>query len=161
MRDIYELSEDVSGKYSVPVLFDKKTNRIINNESSEIIRILNNAFDIPSIDLYPERLRSIIDETNAWIYPQLNNGVYRCGFAQSQEAYDTAIIEVLTALERLEGILARQRYLCSNDQITEADIRLYPTLVRYDEVYIVYFKASYVYFCNRCISFAILKILSQ
>jgi putative glutathione S-transferase len=120
------------------------TNKIVNNESSEIIRILNTAFGLSDLDLYPEHLRASIDETNAWIYAQLNNGVYRCGFAQSQAAYDSSITDVLGALGRIEGILSTQRYLCSDDQITEADVRLYPTLVRYDEVYIVYFKVEMI-----------------
>jgi putative glutathione S-transferase len=96
-----------AGKYTVPILFCKKTNQIINNESSEIVRLLN-SISLVTLDLYPQHLRYIIDSTNEWIYHQLNNGVYRCGFAQSQEAYDEAIIDVTAALERIELILSSQ-----------------------------------------------------
>ena len=108
VRDIYEFSDDKAGKYTVPVLFCKETNRIVNNESSEIIRLLNRASDT-TLDLYPEHLRDEIDEVNAWIYSQLNTGVYRCGFAQSQEAYAAAFEDVYSALMRIENILSTKR----------------------------------------------------
>ena len=145
VRELYELSADQTGKYSVPVLWDKKTSTIVNNESSEIIRMFNSAFDEvagnPEFDLYPEDLRAEIDAVNEWIYPNINNGVYRCGFAKSQAAYDKAVDDLFGSLERVEEILGRQRYI-AGDRLTEADIRLFMTLVRFDEVYVVYFKTN-------------------
>jgi len=130
-----------------PVLWDKETRSIVSNESSEILRMLNSEFQefakgpLKDHDFYPEKLRSEIDALNDWIYPQINNGVYRCGFAKSQEAYDEAIEDLNAGLIKLDGILSRSRYLTGNT-ITEADIRLFQTLVRYDEVYVVYFKTN-------------------
>ncbi|EFN57383.1 hypothetical protein CHLNCDRAFT_142785 [Chlorella variabilis] len=145
VRDLYEKSSDTSGKYSVPVLWDKKKGCIANNESSEIIRMLNSEFNDlagnPQLDLYPADLAAAIDEANSWIYPAINNGVYRCGFATSQEAYETAFGELFAALDRCEDILSRQRYI-AGDRITEADIRLFHTLIRFDPVYVVYFKTN-------------------
>lgn len=133
-----------SGRVTVPVLWDKQEQTIVNNESSEIIRMLNTAFDPwgdASIDLYPERLRGVIDEVNAWVYPSINNGVYRCGFATKQEAYEEAFAELFSALDRAEDILSRQRYL-AGDSLTEADWRLFTTLVRFDPVYVGHFKCN-------------------
>lgn len=145
IRDLYEKSHDTFGKYSVPVLWDKKKGCIVNNESSEIIRMLNSEFNElaqnPGLDLYPQHLRTAIDEVNEWVYPKINNGVYRCGFATKQEAYEEAFDDLFAALERCEQILGRQRYM-AGDQLTEADIRLFHTLIRFDEVYVVYFKAN-------------------
>lgn len=145
IREVYERANDVNGKYTVPVLWDKKLNTIVSNESSEILRMLNSEFNefskYPGLDLYPEALRDIIDKTNDWVYPSINNGVYRCGFAKSQEAYDTAISELTEAFDRVERILEKQRYI-AGDQFTEADVRLFVTLLRFDEVYIVYFKTN-------------------
>lgn len=145
VRDLYELANDSTGKYSVPVLWDKKEQTIVNNESSEIIRIFNTSFNDlaknPDLDLYPEALRPAIDSVNEWVYSGINNGVYRCGFATSQAAYDTAFKELCTALDRCETILGTQRYL-AGDVLTEADIRLFMTLIRFDEVYVVYFKTN-------------------
>ena len=148
IRDIYNLSDGgVSTKFSVPVLWDKKTNTIVNNESSEIVRMFTSAFDqwaegaYATYDLYPEPLRAKIDEVNDWVYPGINNGVYRCGFAQSQAAYDEAVTQLYGALDRLEAILQKQRYVVGNTY-TEADLRLFMTLVRFDEVYVVYFKCN-------------------
>ncbi|KAG7675170.1 hypothetical protein Ndes2526B_g08028 [Nannochloris sp. 'desiccata'] len=145
VRDLYELANDSSGKYSVPVLWDKKERTIVNNESSEILRMLNTAFNDfannPSLDLYPEELRSEIDSVNEWIYPNINNGVYRCGFATTQEAYNIAFNDLFSALDRVEDILLRRRYI-AGDIITEADIRLFMTLIRFDPVYVVYFKTD-------------------
>jgi len=147
VRDLYELANDTGGKYSVPVLWDKKTKTIVSNESAEIIRMFNTAFNEggmaknPDLDIYPERLRDSIDAVNEWIYPGINNGVYRCGFAKSQGAYETAFAELFGALDRCESILATNRYI-AGDQLTEADIRLFMTLVRFDEVYVVYFKTN-------------------
>jgi glutathionyl-hydroquinone reductase len=119
------------------VLWDKKTKTIVNNESAEIIRILNMAFNEfasnPSLDLYPADLVSAIDEANSWIYPSINNGVYRCGFAVKQAPYEAAFNELFNALDRVEDILGRQRYI-AGDRITEADVRLFMTLIRFDPV---------------------------
>ena len=145
VRDLYELAGDEVHKYTVPVLWDKKTQTIVSNESSEIIRMLNAEFnDIagrPMVDLYPEELRATIDELNGWIYPEINDGVYRSGFAQTQDAYDDAVTKLFRALDRVEDILSRQRYLCG-ERFTEADLRLFMTLVRFDSVYNVYFKCN-------------------
>jgi len=145
VRDLYELANDTNGKYTVPVLWDKKEKTIVNNESSEILRMLNTAFNDfaknPSLDLYPEELRGEIDSVNEWIYPNINNGVYRCGFATTQEAYNIAFNDLFSALERVEDILSKRRYI-AGDVITEADVRLFMTLIRFDPVYIVYFKTN-------------------
>lgn len=151
VRDFYDEAGDTEGKYTVPVLWDKKTGTIVSNESSEILRMLNSEFNdwAPSqqnreLDLYPRddpELRRKIDAVNDWVYPNLNNGVYRCGFAKSQEAYDKAIVDLTDAFDRVEGILKKQRYI-AGDAFTEADIRLFVTLLRFDEVYIVYFKTN-------------------
>ncbi|GLC40101.1 hypothetical protein PLESTM_000993200 [Pleodorina starrii] len=145
VRDLYEMANDTTGKYSVPVLWDTKERTIVNNESSEILRMLNSEFNHvaknPGLDLYPEALRAAIDDLNSWIYPSINNGVYRCGFATSQAAYDTAFEELFSALDRVEGILSSQRYL-AGDALTEADVRLFQTLIRFDPVYVVYFKTN-------------------
>ena len=145
VRDLYDLTNDTARVYSVPVLWDKKEKTIVNNESSEIIRMFNSAFNKfstnPELDLYPESLRTKIDEVNEWVYHGINNGVYKSGFAKSQEAYDGAVTTLFNSLDRVEEILSRNRYLCGS-QFTEADIRLFPTLVRFDEVYVVYFKCN-------------------
>lgn len=145
VRDIYDLVGDQNGKYTVPVLFDKKTNTIVNNESSEIIEQLNADFnDIAKAnapDLNPADTHKQQNELNEWIYHGINNGVYRSGFAQSQEAYTEAVTEVFEALDRVEDILSKQRYL-TGGRLTLADIRLFVTLVRFDEVYVVYFKTN-------------------
>jgi glutathionyl-hydroquinone reductase len=148
VRDFYEFSNDSEGKYTVPVLFDKKTNTIVSNESADIIRMLNSEFNEfasnPQLDIYPDdnkELQDKINEVNDWVYNNLNNGVYRCGFAKSQEAYDKAIADLTEAFDKVEEILKRQRYI-AGDLFTEADIRLFVTLVRFDEVYVVYFKCN-------------------
>lgn len=134
-----------TGKYTVPILWDEKEGCIVNNESSEILRMLNSKFNelssAPQLDLYPQDLRQQIDEVNEWVYKSINNGVYRCGFATSQEAYEAAFDELFGALGRCEDILGRQRYIIG-DSFTEADIRLFMTLIRFDEVYVVYFKTN-------------------
>ena len=145
VRDLYEMVKDTNGKYTVPVLWDKQTQSIVNNESSEIIRILNTAFDQfasnPSCDLYPVELRSSIDEWNNKVYEAINDGVYRCGFAKTQAAYDAAVVALLSGLDEVENRLSVSRYLAGN-RLTESDIRLFVTLVRFDEVYVVYFKTN-------------------
>mmetsp|Transcript_7933 Transcript_7933/g.16618 ORF Transcript_7933/g.16618 Transcript_7933/m.16618 type:complete len:407 (+) Transcript_7933:110-1330(+) len=145
IREVYESVKDTNGKYTVPILYDKKTQQIVSNESSEIIRMLNSEFNDyatnPTLDIYPEALRETIDAANEWIYPGINNGVYRCGFATTQGAYDKAVGELTEAFDRLDALLSQQRFV-AGDQVTEADIRLFVTLVRFDEVYIVYFKTN-------------------
>ncbi|MEO1079905.1 MAG: glutathione S-transferase family protein [Pseudomonadota bacterium] len=145
MHEIYtRAAANYSGRVTVPVLWDTKTQTIVSNESSEIIRMLS-AFDPITgnrLDLYPEALRDTIDDWNARIYPAINNGVYRAGFATSQEAYEEAYNELFAELDRLEGHLQQQRYL-AGEVLTEADIRLFTTLIRFDAVYHGHFK------CNR------------
>jgi putative glutathione S-transferase len=147
VRDVYDYAKDTDGKYSVPILWDKKAKTIVSNESAEIIRMLNSEFNAlakyPDIDCYPEeeKIRKAIDDVNEWVYPNINNGVYRCGFAKSQEAYDEAVSQMTEAFDRVDGILQKQRYI-AGDKFTEADIRLFVTLLRFDEVYIVYFKTN-------------------
>ena len=121
----------------MPVLCDKKEWTIVNNESSQIIRMLNSAFDewgYTSLDLYPAPLRADIDQMNERVYAAVNNGVYRCGFATSQQAYDDAFLELFETLDFLEALLGERRYLCG-DRVTEADWRLYVTLIRFDVAY--------------------------
>lgn len=134
-----------SGNYTVPVLYDKIAKRIVNNESSDIIRMLNEQFNHlaknSSLNLYTEHLRPQIEELNAWIYPNINNGVYRCGFAKSQEAYEEAYDKLFEHLEKAEAILSKSRYL-TGPTVTEADIRLFVTLVRFDPAYVVHFKTN-------------------
>ena len=145
IRDLYELAEDTDGKYTVPILWDKKLETIVSNESSEIIRMFNSEFNAfaknPNLDLYPEGLRDAIDAVNEWVYPGINNGVYKAGFATSQKYYDSAIEDLTNAFDRVDEILQKQRYIAGN-QLTEADVRLFVTLLRYDEVYYVYFKCN-------------------
>ncbi len=136
---------DYSGRVTVPVLWDKQTATIVNNESSEIIRMLNtafNAFTPVQTDYYPVAQRSAIDEVNTLVYDNINNGVYKCGFATTQEAYEKAYHALFEALDSVEQRLGRQRYLVGAD-ITEADWRLFTTLIRFDSVYFGHFK------CNR------------
>lgn len=146
VRDVYDAVGAAPGvRYTVPILYDKKLNTIVSNESSEIIRDLNSMFDAfatnPGLDLYPERLRADIDEINEWVYHGINNGVYKSGFATSQAAYEEAVTELFRCMDRVEEILSTRRYI-AGDVITEADVRLFVTLVRFDEVYVVYFKCN-------------------
>jgi putative glutathione S-transferase len=134
-------------RYTLPVLWDTETEQIVSNESGDILRMLGSAFDAfsesgPDVDLYPEPLRREIDALNALIYPNLNNGVYEAGFSQNQAAYERACDGVFAVLDRLEERLGSSRYLVS-DAPTEADWRLFPTLLRFDTVYYQHFK------CNR------------
>jgi putative glutathione S-transferase len=134
-----------TGKVTVPTLWDKKTRRIVNNESSEIIRMFNSEFGAlgaEPTDFYPKHLRAEIDRINEQVYANVNNGAYRCGFARSQAAYDEAYDALFATLDEIEARLGRQRYLVGN-QITEADWRLFPTLARFDVAYFSLFK------CNR------------
>ncbi len=146
LHEAYTASNaNYTGKVTVPTLWDNKTKRIVNNESSEIIRMLNAAFNEiggEHTDFYPKPLRAEIDRINETIYHNVNNGVYRCGFAKTQAAYETAYDGLFATLDELEARLGRQRYLVGR-QITEADWRLFPTLVRFDVAYFSLFK------CNR------------
>jgi putative glutathione S-transferase len=133
-----------TGRVTVPMLWDCERETIVNNESSEIIRILNNAFDRwgnAELDLYPAPLRAEIDLINAFVYERVNNGVYRAGFATRQEAYEEAVEALFAVLDDLEQRLAGQRYLVG-ERLTEADIRLFTTLVRFDAVYVGHFKCN-------------------
>ncbi|MFP4246608.1 MAG: glutathione S-transferase family protein [Halochromatium sp.] len=133
------------GVVTVPVLYDKQRQTIVNNESAEIIRMLNSAFDAwgnADLDLYPAELRAEIDAVNALVYDNVNNGVYRAGFATTQAAYEDAFDKLFATLDQLEARLATQRYLVG-ERLTEADWRLFTTLVRFDPVYHGHFK------CNR------------
>jgi putative glutathione S-transferase len=135
---------DYTGRATVPVLWDRETRTIVNNESSEIIRMLNREFDDfgdAALDLYPETLRAMIDAINTVVYENINNGVYRCGFAQTQQAYQASFHKLFAALAEVEQQLGRQRYLAGN-RFTEADLRLFPTLVRFDAVYYSHFKCN-------------------
>ena len=141
-----QAAPDYSGRCSVPVLWDKKARTIVSNESSEIIRMLNSAFDelatTPFPDMYPADLRAEIDAVNEVVYENINNGVYRTGFATTQEAYEAAYTALFDALDEMEARLGSQRYL-TGARLTEADWRLFATLVRFDAVYVGHFK------CNR------------
>jgi putative glutathione S-transferase len=145
MHEIYtKAMPDYSGRVTVPVLWDKQTKTIVSNESSEIIRMFNTAFDAVGAkvgDYYPPDLRSEIDSLNERIYTTVNNGVYRCGFATTQEAYEQAITPLFDTLDWLEDRLRAKRYL-TGDQITEADWRLFTTLIRFDLVYVGHFKCN-------------------
>ena len=132
---------DYTGRVTVPVLWDKKTRVIVNNESSEIIRMFNRGFGDGEADFYPEELRDEIEEINALVYENINNGVYKCGFATTQDAYGEAFDALFQALDQIEGRLARQRYLVG-ERLTEADWRLFTTLVRFDPVYYGHFKCN-------------------
>lgn len=146
LRDIYlKADPGMTGRVTVPVLWDKVRGTIVSNESAEIIRMFNGAFDGVTgnaADYWPVDLRDQIEALNTRIYAGFNNGVYRAGFATTQGAYDLAVAEVFDTLDWLEGILRGQRYL-TGDRLTEADWRLFPTLLRFDPVYHLHFK------CNR------------
>lgn len=145
LHQIYTRADpSYSGRVTVPVLWDKKEQTIVSNESSEIIRMLNSAFDEwgdASLDLSPLTLRGEIDAINEQIYPAINNGVYRTGFATTQAAYEEAFDELFAGLDELEDRLSRSRYLIGNT-MTEADWRLFTTLIRFDAVYYGHFKCN-------------------
>ncbi len=136
---------DFSMRVTVPVLWDKKTGQIVSNESAEIIRMLGSEFNEwakhPELDFYPEPLRGDIDEINEIVYNNVNNGVYRAGFATTQAAYESAVTTLFETLDQLEDRLSNQRYLVGG-QITEADWRLFTTLLRFDPVYVGHFKCN-------------------
>ena len=149
IREIYERAGDTSGKYTVPLLWDKVQNTIVNNESSDIAYMLNSCFNDfslnPNLDLYTEYDEeglAKLNEVSDWLTPLMIHGVYRCGFAKNQRAYDKAIAELCDAFDRADDVLQKQRYLTGNDILTDADIRLFVSLIRFDEVYAIYFKAN-------------------
>lgn len=145
LHQVYTAAQpDYSGRVTIPVLWDKHRGVIVNNESSEIIRMLNSAFDACGAqpgDYYPAALRADIDAVNARVYETVNNGVYRAGFATSQEAYDEAVVNLFATLDWLEERLTDRRHLCG-DTLTEADWRLFTTLIRFDAVYHYHFKCN-------------------
>lgn len=150
LRELYDsLKPGYRGRCTAPLLIDKKRREIVSNESSDIIRIFNRGrfggvIKDERLDLYPSDLASVIDETNEWLYELLNNGVYRCGFATTQTAYDRASANVCQGLERAERILEQEFFLCGN-KFTEADLRLLPTVLRFDGAYAPLFKAGGVH----------------
>jgi putative glutathione S-transferase len=145
LSEAYAASDpDFAGRITVPVLWDRETGRIVNNESADVIRMLNSEWDAwgdPSVDLYPAGLRDEIDAVNHVVYETVNNGVYRAGFATTQEAYEEAFDALFATLADLDRRLGGQRYL-AGDRITEADWRLFTTLVRFDAVYVLHFKCN-------------------
>ena len=145
VHQVYSAAKpDYTGRATVPLLWDRRTRTIVNNESSEIIRMLDGAFDDFTnvrLDLYPAALRGEIDAVNALVYDAVNNGVYRCGLAKSQAAYEEAFKKLFAGLDALEQRLATQRWLVG-DRFTEADLRLFPTLARFDAVYVGHFKCN-------------------
>lgn len=133
-----------TGKITVPVLWDTEKKNIVNNESADILRILNSSFNHLStsdIDLYPEELRAEIDRLNERIYENVNNGVYKTGFASTQKAYDQAVEKVFAVLDEMDELLGKKKYL-TGDYLTEADIRFFTTLIRFDAVYYSHFKCN-------------------
>jgi glutathionyl-hydroquinone reductase len=145
LHEIYVAADPTyTGRVTVPILWDKASGTIVNNESSEIIRMFNSAFDLVGAeegDYYPHTLRADIDAVNARVYDTLNNGVYKAGFATTQAAYEEAVIPLFDTLDWLEARLAGRSWVCG-DQMTEADIRLFTTLVRFDPVYVGHFKCN-------------------
>ncbi|NLE48325.1 MAG: glutathione S-transferase family protein [Sandaracinaceae bacterium] len=142
LRDLYLRTDPkYTGRVTVPVLFDRDKGRISCNESEEILRLFDVAEEGSGPELYPKALRQEINELNAYVYPNINNGVYRAGFATTQEAYEEAVEPLFRALDVLEGRLEGKRYLV-RDTLTEADIRLFTTLVRFDPVYVTHFKCN-------------------
>jgi putative glutathione S-transferase len=140
-----EASSNYTGRFTVPILWDNQTKTMVNNESSEIIIMLNDQFNDfgnnAQLDLYPSSLQEIIEQWNKKIYHNVNNGVYRCGFAQTQQAYEEACDQLFQTLDEIDQVLQNNRYLCG-DILTLADIRLFTTLFRFDGVYYSLFKCS-------------------
>ena len=145
LYEIYqEADSDITTSVTVPILWDKKNNTIVNNESSEIIRIFNTSFDHltgNTKNFYPEKYQKQINQMNDLIYENINNGVYKCGFAKNQESYDAALENLFESLNQIESILKKSSYLVG-EQLTEADLRLIPTLLRFDIVYFTHFKCN-------------------
>ncbi|KAL7419700.1 S-glutathionyl-(chloro)hydroquinone reductase [Cryptotrichosporon argae] len=150
LADVYRRADPAyDARFTVPVVWDTQTSTIVNNESSEIIRFLNTAFNAQlageekALDLYPPELRAEIDALNEWVYNDVNNGVYKSGFATTQDAYEKAVRPLAKSLGRLEDLLADGREFLVGGKLTEADVRLYTTIVRYDPVYYVHFKCNF------------------
>ena len=145
LRELYQKSDpNVTTSVTVPVLWDKQTETIVNNESSQVIRIFNSAFNEltgNNENYYPDDLQEEIDKLNGWIYNSVNNGVYKSGFAKTQESYDEAVTDLFEALDKLDQRLAKSKYLIE-DTLTEADLRLIPTLLRFDVAYVTHFKCN-------------------
>jgi glutathionyl-hydroquinone reductase len=142
LREIYLAADPrFTGRVTVPVLWDKREETIVCNESAEIVRLFDRGFGGEGPSLYPDELASEIDEVNALVYPNVNNGVYRAGFATTQEAYEEAVVPLFETLDALEARLEGKRYLVG-DRLTEADIRLFTTLLRFDPVYVTHFKCN-------------------
>ena len=145
MHQVYTAAKsDYSGRVTVPVVWDKQENTIVSNESADIIRMFNSAFDGVGArpgDFYPEDLREEIDAVNELVYDNVNNGVYKSGFATTQDAYEEAVVPLFETLDQLEERLSENRYLCGS-RLTEADWRLFTTLVRFDAVYVGHFKCN-------------------
>ncbi|KAF8635372.1 hypothetical protein AX15_000377 [Amanita polypyramis BW_CC] len=148
LKDLYfRANPDYNERFTVPVLWDKKLDTIVNNESSEIIRMFNSSFnhllpeDKAALDYYPEEHRAEIDELNGWIYDSINNGVYKTGFSRSQDAYEKAVYQLFEGLDKVEKILTGKDYLVGN-RLTEADVRLFVTLIRFDVAYHGHFKCN-------------------
>merc|ERR1712154_715047 len=149
MGDIYKIDNPqyTNNKLTVPIFFDKKTQKIVNNESAEIIAFLNTEFNAfaknPKLDLNPQndQIQASMKEWNDLIYPSVNDGVYRCGFASSQEAYNDALDKMFTCLDKMEAHLSKSLFLCG-DVLTLSDIRAWVTLIRFDAVYFVHFKCN-------------------
>lgn len=156
LRELYDrMKPGYRGRCTAPLLVDKKTRRIVSNESADIIRSLNQLTlgdltgAVNRIQLYPAHLAETIDSTNEWVYDLLNNGVYKCGFATTQDAYDKASAGVREGLIRCESILTESRFLCG-DAFTEADLRLLPTMLRFDGAYVPLFRAGGAHLSVRC-----------
>lgn len=148
VKELYfQTDPHYSDRFTVPILYDKKTKTIVNNESSEIVRILSNAFNefatVPELDLYPEVLRPRINELNDMIYEGINNGVYKAGFATAQTVYEENARLVYETLLKVNAILEKNKFLCG-DVMTEADIRLFPSVIRFDPVYYSHFKCNLI-----------------
>lgn len=146
IRELYFRADpEYKGRFTVPLLWDKKLNTAVNNESAEIIRMLNSEFNAfaknPELDLCPKDLLPKIDEVNAWVYDSVNNGVYKTGFATTQEAYERNCKLLFEGLDKLENILASSKFLIG-DKFTEADVRCFTTIVRFDPVYHGHFKCN-------------------
>jgi putative glutathione S-transferase len=150
LSEVYRRADpDYNARYTVPTVWDTKHSTIVSNESSEVIRDFNTGFNsvLPAgekrdLDLYPQELRKEIDELNEWVYNDVNNGVYKSGFATTQEAYEKAVTPLFAALDKLEKILSDGREFLIGGRLTEADVRLYTTIVRFDPVYHGHFKCN-------------------
>jgi len=145
IRELFELAGTPDQKFTIPVLWDKKNKTIVNNESAEIMRIFNRSFNeiakYPEVDLYPETYRAQIDEMTEWIQEEILLGVYKVGYAKTQQEYEEAFNILFEALEKVENILKTNRFLCGK-VFTEIDIKLFVTLIRFDEAYYVYYKCN-------------------